>query len=128
MQAADRAGRLLEIQPLGGRAVAAATLDSQQHLERAAARQVRDDVIRIDDFDVVVTGDIAGRDWPRAGLEQRQFVTRPIMHADRDGLEIQQNLDDVFLHALKARVLVQYRVDVGLDNRGTGHARKQHTS
>ena len=47
------------------------------------------------------------------------------MHAQRDALQVEQDLDDVLLHALDARVLVQDAVDLGLDDRAAGHRRQQ---
>ena len=48
------------------------------------------------------------------------------MHADRDRLEVQQDVDDVFLHALDAGVLVQHAVDLDLGDRRARHRRQQH--
>ncbi len=48
------------------------------------------------------------------------------MHAQRDQLQVQQHVDDVFLHAFYAGVLVQHTVDLHLGDRRTGHRREQH--
>jgi broad specificity phosphatase PhoE len=43
------------------------------------------------------------------------------IQADRNLLQVQQDVDDVFLHALDARVLVQHALDLGLGDRTAGH-------
>ena len=42
------------------------------------------------------------------------------MHADGEALEVQQDLDDVLLHALDRRVLVQHAVDLDLGDAQPG--------
>ena len=42
--------------------------------------------------------------------------------------KFKQDVDDVLLHALDARVLVQHALDLGLDDRGAGHRRQQHAT
>ena len=50
------------------------------------------------------------------------------VHANRDLLEIEQHVDDVFLHALDARVLVQHALNLGFGDRRTGHRGEQHAT
>ncbi len=50
------------------------------------------------------------------------------VQADRDLLEIQQDVDHVFLHAFDAGVLVQYAVDLSLGDGAAGHGRQQHAA
>ena len=45
----------------------------------------------------------------------------------RDALEVEQDVDDIFLHAFNAGVFVQHAFDLHFGDRGAGHGRKQHT-
>ena len=54
--------RLPRARRAGRRHVAAALLDLDLHVELAARREVRDDVIGVDDLDVVRRLDVAGGD------------------------------------------------------------------
>src|SRR5208283_5914397 len=84
--------------------------------------QIRDHEIRIQYLDVVITGNIAGSHRSGTLLVQAYLGNVARVHADRHGLEIQQNVDDVFLHALDGRVLVQHALDLDL---GDGRARQR---
>ena len=66
---ANRAGWLFEVEPLGGRTIATSALYGQGHFQRTGAGQIRNDVLRIHNFNVVIARDIARRHrtWP--GLE-----------------------------------------------------------
>ena len=110
------------------RAIAAAALHRQHHLQFARARQVGNHQFRVHDFNIVITGDVAGchRTGPFLGQRQLPMVAR--VHADGDIFEIQQNLNHVFLHTLDAGVLVQHTLDLGFDNGRTRHAGKQHST
>ena len=74
----------------------------------------------------MVDDDVAGAHGPRALLRELELGLFARVHLDRDRLQVQQNVDDVLLHAFDARVLVQHALDLGLDDRGAGHRRKQH--
>ena len=58
----------------GGRLVAEAALDLQAHVERRVLGEVADHVVGIDDLDVVVDLDVAGRDDARALLGEDRVV------------------------------------------------------
>ena len=62
----------------------------------------------------------------RALLLQAQLRAIARVHADRDRLEVQQDVDDVFLDALDAGVLVQHAFDLSLGDGAAGHGREQH--
>ena len=74
----------------------------------------------------MVDDDVAGAHRARALLRERQLGFFARVHLDRDALQVQQDVDDVLLHALDARVLVQHAVDLGLDDGSAGHRRQQH--
>jgi hypothetical protein len=92
----------------------------------AGLGQIGNNQFRIDDLDIVIAGNVTGRDRARALLGQLDFGFFTAMHPDRDGLEIEQYFDDVLLDALHARVLMQYTFDLRLDNCSAGHGGQQH--
>src|SRR5579863_237491 len=126
LQTSDGAGLLLERHTRCRRAIAAATLDAQRHGELTRLGEVGDDELRIHDFDVVVGLDVASRHGTRAFLVQPQLGGVALMHPQRNGFEIEQDVDHVLLHALDAGVLVQHPVDLDLRDRAAGHGRQQH--
>jgi len=81
----DDADRLLLLLVLLARAVAAAGLDLDLGLERALAVERADDLVGIDDLDVGVGLDVAGRDG--AGLGR--------LDAERDGLALVGDDEDL---------------------------------
>ena len=109
-----------------GRGYRPAALDLQRHHELAGLGQVRDHELRVEDLDVVVTLDVAGTDRARALLRQAQLGRLARVEAQRNLLEVQQDLDDVLLDALDAGVFVQHALDLGLGDRAAGHRRQQH--
>ncbi len=119
---ADGAGLFFERHALCRRTITAPALDLQRHRQFAGLGQIRDDEIRIQNLDVVIAGNIAGRHGSGTLLVQAHFGNIARMHADRDRLEIQQDVDDVFLHALDGGVFVQHAFDLDL---GDGCARQR---
>src|SRR5579862_8639619 len=63
---------------------------------------------------------------PRAFLVQPQLGGVALMHPQRNGFQIEQDVDHVLLHTLDAGVLVQYAVDLDLGDGTAGHGRQQH--
>src|SRR5476651_1145403 len=60
----------------------------------------------IDDFAIESEFDIAGRDNAFAFLAQRDRDFIPVMQLENDALQIQQQVDHIFLHAVESRVLM----------------------
>ena len=128
LQAADRAALLFERGAIRRRAVATAAFNTQGHGEFAGLGQVREHQLRVHDFDVVVRVDVAGRDRSRAFLRQAQLGAVTRVHLERHLLEVQQDVDHVFLHTFDGGVLVQHAFDLDLGDRGARHGRQQHTT
>jgi hypothetical protein len=85
-------------------------------------------VIRVADLDVVIGLDIAGGDRALTFLAQYQLASSLPFMVRRHALEVQQDLDHVFLHTLDSRVLVQNAVDLDLGDRAAGHGRQQNAT
>ena len=85
-------------------------------------------MLRVDDFNIVIGGDITGCDRARTLAVQNQFHAITGMHADRHTLEVEQDLDHVFLHAGNAGVVVEHAFDLGFNDGSTRHARQQHAA
>src|SRR6185295_16571653 len=109
--AADRAS-FLGSAARSGRNVAAALFDLDLHVELAAGREVRDDVTGIDDLDIVRGFDIARRDYALALLAQVEQRLLAVMQLEYDTLQIEEDVDYVFLHTVDGRVLMQHTADL----------------
>ena len=87
---------------------------------------MRDHVIRIDHFALVREFDIAGRDNAFAFLAQgnRDFVA--VVQLENDALQVQQQVDHIFLHAVERRIFVHDAGDRHFGRRIANHRRQQH--
>jgi hypothetical protein len=76
----------------------------------------------------VVELDIAGGNNTGTflGNGQRCFVLG--MHDDTDALQIEQDIDYVFLHAVDGGVFMQHTLDAAIDDRAATHRRQQNPS
>src|SRR5579883_1046924 len=94
-----------------GRDVAAALGDLDLHVELAARFQVRDDEIAVDDLDVRVALDRGRLD--RAFLVGRQVHGLGTVGEELDAqlLEVEEDVHDIFLHAVDRGVLVRGLLD-----------------
>src|SRR5690606_17039110 len=106
--------------------VAEAALDLQADVELGVLGQVRDHVVGVEHLDVVVGLDVGRGDHARPALAQGQGGALAGAHADRHVLEVQQDLEHVFLQALDRAVLVQHAVDLDLGDRIAGDRGQQH--
>ena len=80
------------------------------------------------DFNVVVRLNIARCHNTGTRCSQSQLCFIFAVHDKRHTLEIQQNLNNVLLHALDSRVLVQNAVNFHFGNCATWHGRQQNTA
>src|SRR5271166_3737097 len=88
LKAPDRARLLFECEPLRRRPIAAAALDLQRHRQLAGLREVRDHEVGIENFDVVIGGNVARGHGARPFLVQADLRDVAGVHADRDGLQV----------------------------------------
>ena len=109
LEATDRSRLFLERRALRRRAVAATTFDLEHHVQLADTRQVRDDEIRIHDLYVMIQLDVTRGDRARALFRDPQFRRVTRIHADRDLLQVEENVDDILLHAFDTRVWTSCR-------------------
>ena len=82
----------------------------------------------IDDLDVVRRLDVAGRDRALAFLAQHQRHFVAVVQAEDHALEVQHDVDDVFLDPVHRRVLVQDAGDRHFGRRVADHRRQQHAA
>ena len=85
-------------------------------------------MLRIHDFNVMVKRDVTRRDRARALLAQGQVRALAVVHKNRYTLEVEEDIDDIFLYPFQGGVLMQYAVDRGFRNGTTDHGRKQNTT
>ena len=71
---------------------------------------------------------IASRYLARPFLRDPELGHVTAVHAYCDLLEVQEDIDDIFLHTLDARVLVQHAFDLRFGDRGARHRRQQNTT
>ena len=60
------------------------------------------------------------------GNAQRRFVLA--VHYDAHTLQVEQNIDDVFLDTVDGGVFMQHTLDTAVDDRATAHRRQQNPS
>jgi hypothetical protein len=128
LQAADRTALLFERGAVQGRAVATAAFHTQRHGQFTGLREVGEHQLRVHDFDVVVRVDVAGRHRARALLRQTQLGAVARVHLESDLLQVQQDIDDVFLHAFDGGVLMEHAFDFDFSDRGARHGRQQYAA
>src|SRR6187551_2359724 len=128
LQAADRTALLFERGAIQGGTIATAALNAQRHGQFAGLREVREHQLRVHDFDVVVRVDVAGRHRARALLRQAQLRAVARVHLESDLLQVEQDVDDVFLHAFDGGVLMEHAFDFHFRDRGARHGRQQYAT
>jgi len=126
--ATDRLGRLIGVAAHAARHVATALLDLDLHVELAALGQVRNDLIRVDDLDVVWGLDVtsAHRAFALLAQHERDLVT--VVQAEHHALEVQHDVNHVFLNAVHGGILVEHAGDRHLGRRVAHHRRQQHAT
>ena len=85
-------------------------------------------MLRVDDLDVVRGLDVSGGDGAFAFLaqDQRHFLT--VVQAEHHALQVQHDVDHIFLNAVDGGVLVQHARDRHFRRRITHHRGQQHTA
>ena len=85
-------------------------------------------MLGIDDLDVVRRLDVAGRDRALAFLAQHERDLVAVVQAKDHALEVEHDVDDVFLNAVDRRVFVQHAGNRDLGGRVADHRRQQHAA
>src|SRR5690606_33779354 len=106
----------------------AATGNGKGHVQVNLAGNVGNDVIRILHFHIVVELNVASGNHARTLLVQTQGCTVLALQDDGNALQVQKDLDDIFLNAFNAAVLVQYTVDLGFDDGAARHGGEQDST
>src|SRR2546425_529848 len=108
--------------------VSAAVLDLDLHLDLATRREMRDHVLRVDDLDVVRGLDVACGHRTLALLLQIEQRVLPVVKLEHHALEVEQDIDDVFLDAFDRRVFMKYSRDLHFGRGKSGHRRKKDSA
>ena len=111
-----------------GRNIALAVVDREFHADLRAIVEGAQNVIRIEDLDVRRRIDLAGGDRARTGSPQRHALGAFGMHAQRQLLDVQDDVDDVLAHALDGREFVHDAVDLDGGDGGALQGRQQDTT
>jgi len=107
------------------RDVTAALFDLDLHRQLAAGREMGDDVLRIDDFDVMRQLDVAGTNSAFTFLDQLEVDDITVVQLEHDTLQVQKDVDDVFLNAVNGRVLMEHTIDANFGRRVADHRGQQ---
>ncbi len=83
--------------------------------------QRRDMMLRINHLDIVIQHDVGRRHGPWAFLADPERCLIAPVHTHRQGFEIKQYLNNIFLHAFDRRILVQHAIYFYLCDGGTRH-------
>ncbi len=113
-QADRRVGRTV-----GGRGdVARTDVAGQLHIERRAFIEVTDDEILVHDLDIAGHRNIAGLHFGRAGRGKLQPLGAFAFHLERDLLDVEDDVGDIFAHAGQRREFVQDILDLDRGDSG----------
>ena len=108
--------------------IALAGGDGELHAEVDLLVQRAEHQIGIEDFDVGDWLDLAGRDFARTLLAQRQALGTFGMHAQRDLLHVEHDVGDVLAHARDGGEFVQHALDLDRGDGGALQRRQQHAA
>ncbi len=89
---------------------------------------MRDHVIGVDDLDVVHRFDISGSDHAFALLPERQRRLLAVVQFQHDAFQVEQNVDDILLHAVDGRIFVQHAAHRDFGRGMSGHRRQQNAA
>ena len=80
-------------------------------------------VVRAQDLDVGVGRDVGGGHFARPGRRQRQYPRLVAVDLERQALEVEQQIRDVFDDAGDRGELVEHAVDLDVGDGGAGNRR-----
>src|SRR5690554_1068718 len=108
-----------------GRDIATTASHLELHVQGTVVRQIGNHVVAVDDFDIVIQLNIGGGDHARALLREAQRYFVAAVQLDGQALEVQEDLDDIFLNTFDGAVLVEYAIDLGLYHCTARHGGQQ---
>src|SRR5690606_19164312 len=97
--------------PSVGWSIAASLTDGHAHIQLTTVVQVGDHVLRIDDLDIMTNHDIACSDGTSPFFTQGNYCFVLPVENQSHTLEVQQDLDNVFLYTLNSAVFVDHTID-----------------
>ena len=110
---------------LGGRHVAAATLDGEFELELGLVVERRDDELGVVDLDTGRSRDVGGGDLAGTLLAQVRGDGLVVLARDDEVLDVQDDLGDIFLDTGNGAELVQHAVDADAGDSSAGDRGEQ---
>src|SRR5690606_32494189 len=105
-----------------------ALANCQAHVQLARAVQVGNDVLRINDLDVVIRHDVACRYSTGTLCAQCEDSLILTVENTGDALQVEQDLDNIFLYTFNRAVLMYNAVNLDFLNRTTRHGGQQDTT
>ena len=109
-----------------GRDIALAGVGGQFHVERRAFVEVADHQVLVQNFDIACHRDVAGAHFARPGGRKLQTLGAFALHLERDLLNVEHDVGDVFTHAGKRREFVEHVFDADRSNRSALKRGQQH--
>src|SRR5690554_3434591 len=128
LQTSDGTSFILVQTTLISRLIATTSGQTQTHVDFAVLAQVTNHMLRISDFHIVVQLDVAGSHHARTFLAEGKLSIVTAVHLYGNALEIQQNLDDVFLDTFNGTVLVHDTVDLSFSYGAARHRRQKQST
>src|SRR5262249_30154626 len=124
----DEADRRIFRTVLRGGDIALAAFDGEFHRQIGALVEGADHEVRIEDLDVVAGVDLARLYFGRAlGLEAHPLRT-VAGHAESNGLDVEDDVGDVFAHTGDRREFMQHAVDMDGRNGSALQRGQQHAT
>ena len=91
-------------------------------------RQMGNDMVRVDDLDVMRSLDVGCRDWAFTFLAQHQGHFFTVVETEHHTLQVEHDVDDVFLDAINGRILVKHTSDRHFGWGIADHRRQQYAA
>ncbi|MNC57103.1 hypothetical protein D3C75_1067430 [compost metagenome] len=104
------------------RHITTTTLNFDTHADSSVfIGQVADHVLRLDDFDITIMGNVGSGHRANARFIQGKNNFIFALNSHRQPFQVEQDLQDIFLYAFFGAVLVQYTINLNLGHRATRH-------
>ena len=110
------------------RLISTSHFDLGLQVELATLGQVSNHVIRIDDFQIMPCLEVASGDHSLIGLAQRENRFGTTVQLEGHTLQVEQDIDYIFLQTVDGGILVNHTINLDFGNRISGNRGQQHTA